>query len=370
MKQYATDLLEILYYDGQFPKLRATSNLHQYDQLCASLTEILPLAHSQTDQQHSKPTYSYASYASFRPTYPASLYHTILTYHKAHEPEPEHQPEPSHAERSGGALLDLGCGHGLVSRALTPHFTAVTAVDPSPGMVAQARQLTAGLDNISIHQASAEEFLGLLPRHAVDLVVAGEAAHWFDYRRAWPELARVVRPGGSLAFWGYNEGLVQGYPQLRTLLYRYCDSTDEVRPGLEALGRFWEEPGRSVLRDYYTAIEPPEDEWEDVKRVVFRPDESPTYGVEKAAEEALWLRRRMKLGEYVVYLSTMSSVQNWRAAHPEKRSRAEGGAGDIMDAMVDDFLETVPEWKAKGEAWAEVEVDVIWGTCLLLARRR
>ena len=29
-------------------------------------------------------------------------------------------------------------------------------------------------------------------------MVAGQAAHWFDMRRAVPEMARVIRPGGSL----------------------------------------------------------------------------------------------------------------------------------------------------------------------------
>ena len=32
----------------------------------------------------------------------------------------------------------------------------------------------------------------------MDAAVAGQAAHWFDMRRAVPEMARVIRPGGSL----------------------------------------------------------------------------------------------------------------------------------------------------------------------------
>lgn len=241
-------------------------------------------------------------------------------------------------------------------------------MDPSPGMVDQARQLTTA-PNITIHQASAED-LSFLPSGSVDLAVAGEAAHWFDYTRAWPQLARVVRPGGSLAFWGYIDSLVEGYPQLRPILSHYCYSTEEVRPGMEALGEYWEDPGRSVLRDYFASIEPPKEEWEDVRRVLFKPDDSPTYGVEKAPEEALWMKKRMKLGEWMVYLRTMSSVHNWKVAHPEMKSTAEGGEGDIIDAMAKAFLEAVPEWKAKGEGWGEVEVDIVWATCLLLARRK
>lgn len=236
-------------------------------------------------------------------------------------------------------------------------------------MVAQARRLTTA-PNVTILQGSSED-LSFIPAGAVDLAVAGEAAHWFDYKRTWPELARVVRPGGSLAFWGYNESLVVGHPQLRSVLARFMYSTGEVRPGMEALGRFWEEPGCTILRNFFESIDPPKEEWDDVRRIIFKPDDSPTYGVEKAPKEALWLRKRMKLGEFVVYLGTISSVHNWRAAHPEFRSRAEGGEGDIMDAIVEAFLEAVPEWKAKGEnGWGNVEVDILWATCILMARRK
>ena len=30
---------------------------------------------------------------------------------------------------------------------------------------------------------------------------AAQAAHWFDWSKMWPEAARVLRKGGSVAFW-------------------------------------------------------------------------------------------------------------------------------------------------------------------------
>lgn len=260
-----------------------------------------------------------------------------------------------------------------MARALAPHFSSVTAIDPSEGMVARARQLTADDPKISVRQAQVED-LSFLAEQSVDLVVAGTAAHWFDYPRAWPELARVVARGGggSLAFWGYKTSILVGYPHATRITrhYAFGGEGEEVAPGLEGLGGFWEEPGRSILANSFEAIVPPPAEWEDVTRIVWEPDDSPTAGIEKAVPEALWLRKRMKLGQYEAYTRTWSAYNNWRAAYPDKKPKVDGGEGDVVDAMFDEIVDAVPEWKAMGEGWREVEVECVWGTCLLMARRK
>ena len=58
--------------------------------------------------------------------------------------------------------------------------------------------------HFSFRKAYAEN-LSFLENESVDLVVAGQAAHWFDYPRLWPEMKRVVKKGGTLAFWGYKD---------------------------------------------------------------------------------------------------------------------------------------------------------------------
>jgi len=73
-------------------------------------------------------TFSAAGYAAARPTYPASLFRTVLSYH--------------HAQSDQGALLDLGCGHGLIAREMSPHFAKVVGLDTSAGMVKQAASTT------------------------------------------------------------------------------------------------------------------------------------------------------------------------------------------------------------------------------------
>lgn len=125
-----------------------------------------------------KATFDAAGYLACRPTYPAHIYNLILSYHTGAR---------NHA-------LDLGCGPGFIALNLAPSFQQVTAIDPSASMIAAALQH----DKVTYKQGDAEKIP--LPDQSVDLVVAGQAAHWFDHAKSWPELRRVVRPGGSVVY--------------------------------------------------------------------------------------------------------------------------------------------------------------------------
>ena len=73
--------------------------------------------------------------------------------------------------------VDLGSGHGLITRALAPFFKIALGVDPSPGMIEQAELLRPGVDfpHVSFRTSTAED-LGFLEDGSLDLAVAGQAA--------------------------------------------------------------------------------------------------------------------------------------------------------------------------------------------------
>jgi SAM-dependent methyltransferase len=50
-------------------------------------------------------------------------------------------------------LVDLGAGTGLLAAAAAPHCRRVVAVDPSPAMVATARERTAAFPNVEVVEA-------------------------------------------------------------------------------------------------------------------------------------------------------------------------------------------------------------------------
>ncbi len=120
-----------------------------------------------------------AAYAASRPSYPADAVSFLL------------------GDRSDSPLriLDVGAGTGLLTERLTAAGHDVVAVDTSEDML---EQLRARLPGVRTFVSGAESLP--LPDADVDLVVAAQAAHWFDPGAAGPEFARVLRPGGAVGF--------------------------------------------------------------------------------------------------------------------------------------------------------------------------
>jgi SAM-dependent methyltransferase len=117
-----------------------------------------------------------AGYAELRPGYPADAVAFLL--------RPREQPLQ---------VLDVGAGTGLLTGVVHAAGHEVVAVDPSPEMLAQ---LVTRLPGVPTAAGTAESLP--LDDAAVDAVVAGQAAHWFDVAHAAGEFRRVLRPGGVL----------------------------------------------------------------------------------------------------------------------------------------------------------------------------
>jgi SAM-dependent methyltransferase len=138
-----------------------------------------------------------AGYAARRPSYPADAV--------------------THLVGEGGAsrqVLDVGAGTGLLTEVVLAAGHEVVAVDPSPEMLAQ---LTSRLSGVPALAGTAESVP--LADAAVDAVVAGQAAHWFDVLPAAREFRRVLRPGGVVGLiWNTRDESVPWVAALGGLL--------------------------------------------------------------------------------------------------------------------------------------------------------
>ncbi|MGN0063901.1 MAG: class I SAM-dependent methyltransferase [Nocardioides sp.] len=100
-------------------------------------------------------------------------------------------------------VLELGAGTGKLSAVMVDAGHAVHATEPDPAMLDVLQREVPGC---SSKQADAED----VPANdnSVDVVVVAQAFHWFDHERALAEIARILRPDGTLA-------LVWNSPDLR-----------------------------------------------------------------------------------------------------------------------------------------------------------
>jgi ubiquinone/menaquinone biosynthesis C-methylase UbiE len=98
----------------------------------------------------------------------------------------------------GDAVLDLGCGSGMLAIPFARGGMAVTAMDPEPEMLAAARKAAdaAGV-TVTLRQASSFD---LTPDMGpFRLVVIGRAFHWMDRAATLAMLDRIVTPDGGVA---------------------------------------------------------------------------------------------------------------------------------------------------------------------------
>lgn len=254
--------------------------------------------------------------------------------------------------------LDLGCGHGVVTRELSPYFTRVIGADPSPGMVdtAKANTPNSQYPNIEYHTAAAEKLPFISKAGSVDMVVAGQAAHWFQQAPFFAELDRVMRPGGTLAFWGYKDHVFVDYPAATDILNDYAY---DLSP--EKLGSYWPK-GREIVQNKLRDIRPDAFEgWSQVERVEYEPG---TEG-KGSGEGTLFMHQRGSVGQCKSYMRTWSSYHGWCEAHEGRKPRSSDNAeGDVVDEIFDVIAKKVPDF-----ANEEFEIEIEWGSGLVMARK-
>jgi len=162
-----------------------------------------------------------AEYANARPEYPDALFAWIASISPART-----------------CAWDAGCGSGQASRGLASQFDRVVATDPSAAQIAQA----AGPANVAFAVEPGER--SSLADGSVDAVCVAQALHWFDRDAFFAECARVLRPGGVLVAWGYQDVELES-----ALSVANAALQDEIRAD-------WP-PERRLIDQAYTAFDWP-----------------------------------------------------------------------------------------------------------------
>ncbi|MBX3155445.1 MAG: class I SAM-dependent methyltransferase [Deltaproteobacteria bacterium] len=168
-----------------------------------------------------------AKYAAYRPIYPLALVDLLAR------------------EAPGDAAWDVGCGNGQLSTLLAERFAHVDATDP-----AQA-QLDAATPHPRVAYRRAPAEASGLPADSVDLAVAAQAAHWFDWPRFLAEVERVTRRGALVALVSYGKLVLEGADEVND------EVNDEImRYYRDDAGPYWP-PGRVHVENGYRDLHLP-----------------------------------------------------------------------------------------------------------------
>lgn len=198
------------------------------------------------------------AYARYRPDYPPELFDYLASLTPRQD-----------------VALDLATGSGQAAVGLATHFSLVVASDGSVSQLQSAEQHpnVAYIGNLAEQPA--------LRDGTVDLVVAAQAAHWFDHGRFYPEVKRVLKRDGALALWTY--GLAYVEPQIDGILRHFYS---------DVVGSYW----------------PPERRWvESGYRDL-------PFPLQEIATPEFKLQLQWDLDSLIGYIGTWSAVQRYKRA--------------------------------------------------------
>ncbi len=154
------------------------------------------------------------NYARYRPGYPSAIVDLL---------------RDECGLTSESIIADIGSGTGKLSELFLANGNVVIGVEPNAAMRQAAELIFADSNNFRSIDGTAESTT--LDNESVDLVIAGQAFHWFDPPKAREECKRILKTGGwVVVIW--NERQTDTTPFLRAyeqLLLTYGTDYQEVR---------------------------------------------------------------------------------------------------------------------------------------------
>lgn len=186
------------------------------------------------------------------------------------------------------------------------------------------------------------------------LVFIGQAAHWFNHEAAYNQIARILKPGGTVAYWGYAYMFLPDAPAASKCI---------LDLGQKKLGSYWES-GREGPESLYDLVPFPKgDAWDisSFRRYKFDQTASDALTQSKADLAAppethhlpVAMGRSMTREDLMKSLKTWSSVHNYMEKNPDSENVI-----DVFNREIDDLL-------PKQEPFA-----IQWPVGMLLMRKK
>src|SRR6218665_619989 len=93
-------------------------------------------------------------------------------------------------------VADIGSGTGISAELFLKNGNTVYGVEPNKEMREAGERLLGAYGQFNSIAATAEETT--LADQSIDLLIAGQAFHWFDKEKCRTEFKRILKPGGTV----------------------------------------------------------------------------------------------------------------------------------------------------------------------------
>jgi SAM-dependent methyltransferase len=137
------------------------------------------------DKSHINPTKRFsnraANYVKYRPHYPDE----IIDYLKTKK-----------VLKTNSVIADIGSGTGFSSELFLKNGNTVYGIEPNKEM-RKAGEIYLSLFKNFISVNGSAENTTLKPK-SIDIIIAGQAFHWFNFPKAKKEFTRISKPGAFL----------------------------------------------------------------------------------------------------------------------------------------------------------------------------
>ena len=154
------------------------------------------------------------AYAKYRPGYPPGVVETLRS---------------ECGLTTESVVADIGSGTGILTELLLKNGNRVIGIEPNDAMRVFAEERLKDYQQFESVDGSAESTA--LPDDSVDIIVAAQAFHWFDWKKTKQEFRRILKPNGWVVL-VWNERLLDSTPFLRAyeeLLLQYGTDYHEAR---------------------------------------------------------------------------------------------------------------------------------------------
>ncbi|QLL33668.1 hypothetical protein HG536_0E05790 [Torulaspora globosa] len=272
------------------------------------------------------------NYQSFRPTYPPSLYECIMQYHRL----------------TRGTVVDIGCGTGIATFPLLKYFEKVIGCDPSAKMIQNAEEQRQVLEDVQKHRIEfkiipAEKISSVIPDKSADMIVCAEAIQWVDHTIFFETVSKILKPGGTLAYWMYADPIFLDYPEANKLFRTF------VYEDPKYYASYWP-PEMQYVRNLGKTIVIPKDKFQDITGEVYNPLDCDKKTAFSIAQNDFTIQKLKN------WLRTWSIYLKWQEANRDANV-------DITDLLVGKLQEKC--------GWDDnTKIRIEWQTCYYLARNR